>query len=132
MNAIMGRDLPLGMWTMLCLHLILSFIYVTVIAHVIYRLKLMSGILTGLAVGMGLYVINYAIFHSLPIQMQSPEERALFVHITFSLLASAGYKGASVPQPYRGDRTEVLDQTHRMIHDDNPSDPEPVTAAADR
>lgn len=132
MNAIMGRDLPLGLWTMLILHLALSFIYVTVIAHVIYRLKLMSGILAGLAVGMGLYAVNYVIFHGLSSQMQSPEARALFVHFTFSLLASAGYKGAAVPRPFRGNRTEVLEQTHRLVQNDNPFDPEPIIAAADR
>jgi hypothetical protein len=132
MNAIMGRDLPLGMWTLLVLHLILSFIYVAVIAHVIYRLKLMSGIMVGLVVGMGLYAVNYVIFHSLSVQMQSPEERALFVHVTFSLLASAGYKGAAVPRPFRGDHDEVLAQTHQLIHGENTFDPEPIAAAADR
>jgi hypothetical protein len=132
MNAIMGRDLPVSMFTLVCLHLLLSFVYTAAIAHVIYRLRLVSGILAGLATGMGLYAINYVIFHSMPIQMQSPEGRALFVHFTFSLLASAAYKGASVPRPLRGGRDEVLEQTHRIITHDNSFDPEPVMAAADR
>jgi len=60
------------------------------------------------------------------------EGRALFVHFTFSLLASAGYKGAAVPRPLRGNRADLLTQTHRLLHDDNPFDPEPIVAAADR
>lgn len=132
MNAIMGRDLPLGMLPLVCLHFLLSFLYVTVIAHVIYRFRVMSGIIVGLGAGMGLYAVNYVVFHALPIQMQSPEGRAFFVHVTFSLLASAAYKGAAVPQPFRGNREEVLEKTHQSLTDEDPNDPEPVLAAADR
>ncbi|MEI9895221.1 MAG: hypothetical protein WDN28_15355 [Chthoniobacter sp.] len=132
MNAIMGAILPVGMFTLLVLHFALSFLYVAVIAHVIYRLRPMSGILVGVCTGLALYGVNFIVFHPLATQMQSPEGRALFVHITFSLLASAAYKGGSVPRPFRGSRDEVLDQTHRLITEENPADPEPVTAAADR
>jgi len=132
MNAIMGRDLPVGMFALVTLHFLLSFIYVTVIAHAIYRLRVMSGIIVGVLTGWVLYGINFAIFHSLATQMQSPEGRALFVHFTFSLFASAAYKGASVPKPLRGGKTEVLNQTQAAVPQENPDDPEPVSKAADR
>lgn len=129
MNAIMGRDLPIGFLPLILLHFLLSFLYVTVIAQCIYRLKLVSGVAAGVLVSMGLYAINYAVFHSLPVQMQSPEGRAFFVHVTFALFASAAYKGASVPRPLRGDQRAVLEQTHRLISSVNPYDPEPVLVA---
>lgn len=127
MNATMGRDLPLGIFTLLFLHLLTSFIYVAVIAHVIYRLRVVPGIMAGVATCMALYALNYAVFQALPIQMQSPEQRALFVHFTFGLLASGIYKGASVPRPFRGGRAEVSAATHQTIPDEivAAEDPEP-------
>jgi hypothetical protein len=63
--------------------------------------------------------------------MQSPEARAFYVHVSFSLLFSAAYKAISVPKPFRGDREEVSDQTHKVLHGTNIFDPEP-TPVADR
>ena len=127
MNAIMGRDLPLGFFTLLFLHLITSFIYVAVIAHVIYRLRVVPGIIAGVATAMALYVLNYAIFYALPVQMQSPEQRAFLVHFTFGLLSSAIYKGASVPRPFRGGRGDVEAATQQAIPEETvpAGDPEP-------
>jgi hypothetical protein len=127
MNAIMGRDLPLGFFPLLFLHLVTSFIYVAVIAHVIYRLRVFPGIMAGLATAMALYALNYAVFYALPIQMQSPEQRAFFVHFTFGLLASGIYKGASVPRPFRGGRDAVEAATHQTIPEQEvpAGDPEP-------
>jgi hypothetical protein len=131
MNAAMGRDLPLGFFTLLGLHLLISYVYVVVIAHVIYRLGLVAGLITGVATGMGLYALNYAFFHGLATQMQSPETRAFLVHLSFSLLASAIYKGASVPRPFRGGEAEVAADTHAVVAEESieSSDPEPVPAA---
>lgn len=124
MNAVMGRDLPWGFFTLLGLHFLVAYVYVAVIAHVIYRLRLVAALLAGLATGLALYTVNYAFFHGLPVQMQSPEFRAIFVHVTFSLLAAAGYKAASVPRPIRGSRDQVNATTPRRSST-SARDPEP-------
>jgi hypothetical protein len=127
MNAIMGRDLPLGFVTLLVLHLVTAFIYTAIIAHVIYRLRLLAALATGVVVALLLYGVNYAIFHALPVHMQSPEGRAFLVHVAFGLMASAIYKGASVPSPLRGGRDQVFAATHSDPANDFASnlDPEP-------
>jgi hypothetical protein len=129
MNAIMGRDIPAGMVTLLFFHLLIAFLYAAVIAHVIYRLRLIAALFAGLATGLALYAVNAAIFHSLPLQMQSPEGRALFVHISFSLLAAAGYKAMSVPRPFRGETREVEARTTESIKDPATEEPQPQPVA---
>lgn len=89
----MGRDLPVGFFTLLIAHFALSFLYAAVIGTAIYRLRLVPALVAGSAVAMLLYGLNYAIFHGLAIQMQSPETRTILVHAAFGLLASATYKG---------------------------------------
>ena len=131
MNAIMGRDLPIALLALFVLHFLFALVYGAIIASVIYRMRLVLGLLFGVATGLGLYAVNYAIFHFLATQMQSPEERAFYVHVSFSLIFSAAYKALSVPKPFRGDREEVSDQTHKVLHDTNVYDPEP-TPVADR
>jgi hypothetical protein len=101
MNAIMGRDVRLGIFTIALSHFAVAFVYATVIAAVIYRLRVLSGIAVGVAVSLGLYLINYALFRGVNSNMQSPEFRALLVHVVFGLIASGVYKGASVPKPIR-------------------------------
>jgi hypothetical protein len=127
MNAIMGRDLPLGFFTLLVLHLVMSFIYAAVIAHAIYRLRMVMALATGVAVGVLLYGVNYAVFHGLALQMQSPEMRAFLVHVAFGLVASAIYKGASVPPPFRGGPEQVAAATHAQVAVElvSHTDPEP-------
>jgi hypothetical protein len=131
MNAIMGRDLPIGMVPLFVLHFVFAFVYAAVIASVIYRMRLILGLLAGVATGLALYVVNFAAFHFLSTQMQSPEVRAFYVHLSFSLICSAAYKALSVPRPFRGDRREVSDKTHQALRNTNVYDPEP-TPVADR
>lgn len=128
MNAVMGRDLPIGMFGLLVGHFVVSLLYSGVIAVAIYRLRLGSAIVIGVGVALALYAANYVIFHAIPIHMQSPEGRAVFVHITFGLFASAAYKGMSVPAPFRGGREEVLEQTRELGEEDHIEDPEPTPA----
>jgi hypothetical protein len=131
MNAIMGRDLPIGMVALFVLHFLFAFVYGAIIASLIYHMRLILAMLTGVGTGLALYAVNFAVFHFLPTQMQSPEARAFYVHLSFSLIFTAAYKALSVPRPYRGNRDEVSDQTHRTLHDTNIFDPEP-TPVADR
>jgi hypothetical protein len=131
MNAAMGRDLPLGFFTLLTLHFIISYIYTVAVAHVVYRLGILSGLLGGLATGAVLYGFNYAVFHGLATQMQSPEMRVILVHFTFSLFAAAIYKGASVPRPFRGAEGLVEEATAHSIpvEERQQGDPEPHPVA---
>jgi hypothetical protein len=101
MNAIMGRDVQLGFFTIALAHFTVALIYSAVIAAAIYRLRVLSGICVGIAVSLGLYAVNYVLFRGTNSTMPSPEFRALLVHIVFGLLASGVYKGASVPKPLR-------------------------------
>jgi hypothetical protein len=133
MNIVMGRDLPLGFFTLLLLHMALAYAYAWVIAFATYRLRIITAILAGVGAGMGLYVLNYAFFHGLSVQMQSPEFRAFLVHFSFSLFATVIYKGASVPRPFRGDRSEVRAATRRSIQATRgESDPEPELEFSER
>jgi hypothetical protein len=129
MNAIMGRDLPIGMVALFILHFLFAFVYGAIIASLIYRMRLILAILTGVGVGLALYAVNYSVFHFFTAQMQSPEARAFYVHLSFSLIFSAAYKALSVPKPFRGNRDEVSDQTHKTLHDTNIFDPEPMPVA---
>lgn len=126
MNAIMGRDLPMNFWALLLFHFLVSFVNVVVIAHVIYRLRVLPGLLAGVAVGMVLYAINFAVFRGLSVQMQSPEFRAFYAHFAFSLFASAVYLGASVPKPFRGSQRTVQSTATDAAPAD---DPEPIPTA---
>ena len=101
MNAIMGRDVPLGFMTIAFAHFGVALVYSAIIAAVIYRLRLLSGIAVGVGVALGLYAVNYVLFRGTTSNMQSPEFRAFLVHIVFGLLASGVYQGASVPKPIR-------------------------------
>jgi hypothetical protein len=129
MNAIMGRDLPIAMLLLFVLHFLFAFVYGGIIAAIIYRLRLVLSLMAGLGTGLALYAVNFAIFHFLTIQMQSPEARAFYVHVTFGLLVSAAYKALSVPKPFRGDEREVEEKTHRVLLATNGFDPEPMPAA---
>ncbi len=131
MNAIMGRDLPIGFAALLILHFALSFVYTAIIALVIYRLRTGAAIPAGVGAALGLYALNYASFYGLGVQMQSPEFRAIFVHVTFGLFASVVYKAASVPRPIRGGDREVEAITEEMHVRDfaREGDPEPELVA---
>ncbi|HEX8313202.1 MAG TPA: hypothetical protein VF614_17890, partial [Chthoniobacteraceae bacterium] len=65
MNVIMGRDVSLP-WLVLALgHFAVALLYVFIIANVIYRFRVIMGIVVGLGVTLALYAVNYAIFRGL-------------------------------------------------------------------
>lgn len=130
MNAAMGRDLPLSFFALLLIHMAIAYVYVFVIASVVYRLQVLMALFAGLGVGAILYLVNFASFHGLSIHMQSPEFRAILVHIVFALFASLVYKAASVPQPFRGGDREVANATQMWLHGERHiDDPEPTPIA---
>ena len=99
MNAVMGRDFAAGFWTLLFWHFALSFLYTLVIGVVIYRLHTAPGVVAGVGVGVVLYGLNYLIYASSGMTIQSPEFRPAFVHLMFALFASLLYKAMSIPRP---------------------------------
>ena len=99
LNAIMGRDIPLGLGMLILGHFCLSLVYTFIIASAIYRLRIAAAIIVGMLVTMGLYALNFAIFHALGGTMQSPEFRVFLVHFVFGLFASLLYKALAVPRP---------------------------------
>lgn len=129
MNAAMGRDLPWGFFPLLVLHFALAYAYSAALAFTVYRLRLGAAIFAGPAVGLALFAINHVIFNSLGIVMQSPEFRALLVHLSFGLFAAVAYKGASVRPPLIGNETEVRSATHKMLVAARKEDPEPLPAS---
>jgi hypothetical protein len=107
MNVIMGRDVKLPFAGLALGHFTVALLYIAVIAHVIYRFRVVMGIVAGLGVTLALYAVNFAIFRMSGMEQQSPEFRTFLVHVTFGIMASAIYKALSVPKPLRGAAEQV-------------------------
>lgn len=101
MNAVMGRDVRMGLGGLIVAHFALALIYTGVIGSLVYRLRLWGAIAVGAAAGIGLYFVNMVIFRALQTGQQSPELRPILVHIVFGVLSAALYKAFSVPRPIR-------------------------------
>ena len=99
MNAIIGRDIPMNYLLLALGHFLLSLVYVFIIAQVIYRFRIVSGIAVGIAVCIALYGLNFVVFRGLGLTQHSPESKVFFVHLVFGAVASALYKAFSVPRP---------------------------------
>src|SRR6478735_6072353 len=99
MNAIMGRDLPFGMFTLVALHFLLAVVYTFIMAAAIYRFRTPMAVPLGILVGMGLYAVNFVVYRASGLHQQSPEFRPVMVHLMFALFASLIYKATSVPKP---------------------------------
>src|SRR5688572_27517766 len=101
MNAIMGRDLPFGMFTLVGLHFLLAVVYTFIIAAGIYRFRTPMAVPLGVLVGIVLYGVNYVVYSASGITQKSPEFRPIMVHLMFALFASLIYKAMSVPKPLK-------------------------------
>lgn len=99
MNAVMGRDLPFGMFTLVALHFLLAVVYTFIIAVAIYRFRTPMAVPLGILVGMALYGVNFVVYSASGILQKSPEFRPIMVHLMFALFASLIYKAMSVPKP---------------------------------
>ena len=99
MNGIMGRDVPGGMFLLTASHFALSWVYMFVIGSAIYRYRPPVAVPLGILVTMGLYALNLLVFRMGGMTMQSPEARAVLVHLMFGLFGSLFYKALSVPKP---------------------------------
>lgn len=99
MNAVMGRDIPMSFPLLLVCHFGLSWLYMAIIAAVIYRFKTVIAVPVGIAIALALYGANYLLFSAFGVTMQSPEFRPFMVHFMFGLFGSLLYKAMSVPKP---------------------------------
>ena len=98
-TGVMGRAMPWP-WSLIILaHFGLSLGYMAIVAHIIYRFRVVSGIIVGLLVSVGLYAVNYAVLGGW--SDHRDDGRALAAHIVFGLFASAIYKAISIPRPQR-------------------------------
>ncbi len=101
MNAIMGRDLPFGMFTLIALHFLLAIVYTFIIAAAIYRFRTPFAVPAGVGVGLALYAVNFVVYRASGLLQKSPEFRPVMVHLMFALFASLLYKAMSVPKPLK-------------------------------
>lgn len=106
MNMVMGRDLPLGeggswgrLWMLAFGHFGVALVYMFIIAAVTHRLITPLAVPLGVLTGIALYGGNFVLFHALGFTMQSPESVTIFVHLVFSLTATLIFKAMSVPVP---------------------------------
>ncbi|HEV7866345.1 MAG TPA: hypothetical protein VGO90_01585 [Chthoniobacteraceae bacterium] len=99
MNSVMGRVVKWNFIALIVGHFAVALIYMGVIASAIYRFRVVTAIIVGVAVGFGLYGLNYVLFNTLGLQEQSPESRTIMTHVAFSLFSSVLYKAISVPRP---------------------------------
>jgi hypothetical protein len=102
MNVIMGRDVKLPFAALALGHFAVALVYMAVVAQIIYRFRVVMGIVAGLGVTLALYAVNFVVFRMSGMEQQSPEFRTFLVHVTFGIMASAIYKALSVPKPLRG------------------------------
>lgn len=80
-------------------HFGLAVVYMMVIANVIYRMRVISAIASGVGLSILLYALNYIVFTGLGMATERGDVRALSAHLVLGLLGSALYKAISVPPP---------------------------------
>jgi hypothetical protein len=98
MNMVMGRELQIPFLGLLVGHFAMSLLYTFIIAVCIYRFPASVGVPLGVAVGIGLYLVNTVIFQTIGFEMPNKEFVTFFVHVVFSLFASLLYKAFSIPK----------------------------------
>ena len=93
-NGVLGRAEPWPMPLVTIAHFSLCLVYMVILAHAIYRLNIWMAAFAGVAVGLVLYGVNYALFAT----HNAGDGRALSAHIVFGLFGSVLYKALSVPR----------------------------------
>lgn len=93
MGRVMPDDLMMPILTSKTLHLALSLLYGTVIALVVAKIPRLWAVLTGVAVGFGLYVLNLAVVGAAFPQIRGDEPVVAFAHLFFGGIAGGAYRG---------------------------------------
>jgi hypothetical protein len=96
----MARVLTDSFMFNLVAHLILAFVYGTIISLFIYRPPTPLGILLGTALAFPLYLVNHAVF-VLGARDDSNEVHVALAHLLFCLYFSVAYRALAIPKPLR-------------------------------
>jgi hypothetical protein len=97
MDAVMGRRVPLSFFERLIVHYGIAFIYTVLLSWVVYRFRPLPGILLGVLFGVTiLYGLNYFVFREVFRVGGSTEPNVFLIHLVFSSIASAMYKGMAI------------------------------------
>jgi hypothetical protein len=95
--VVMGRDVLeiaqsslLGIWA---LHLVIAVMYGLIISALVAGLTQFRAVLTGGAIGLGLYAINFAIVNWFLSAYRGNELSVAFTHVVFGLIAAGAYRG---------------------------------------
>ncbi len=80
----------------------MSLVYVSILAPIVTRLRGLWAVALGAVIGLGLYGLNYVVFHWLLDVGQTGSELPVIVtHVTFGALAAAAYKGMASRRNFR-------------------------------
>lgn len=99
--TMMGRDLkpaglvnPVRSIITVLAHAGAAVAYAVVIALLAGRLRGLWAVALGALVGLGLYAVNYCVFHFLPaVDWTGSELPVVVTHVVFSMFAAGAYKG---------------------------------------
>ena len=105
--TLMGRDLkapglvdPVASLVTVLALLLVSIAYGLVIGAIVSRVRALWGVVTGALIGLGLYLLNFAVFHIfLGVNWSDGEWSVIVTHLVFGLVAAGAYKGLA---PSRG------------------------------
>ena len=97
--VIMGRAVPpqvgIAWFEAAVLHLAVCSVYAFVVAALVNAFRPDRALLTGALVGLGLYLLNFALFRFLAPAMTGFEWPVALAHVVFGLLTTAIYRGLS-------------------------------------
>ena len=95
--TVFGRYVHLGAGTCLLLHYLVTLLYTFIVGGLAYRCKLAGAFLAGPFIGLGLFFLNFVAFSAMG--FRTDEMGGLIIlHIIFGMIATACYKGFSVPR----------------------------------
>jgi hypothetical protein len=96
-EVVMGRAIPAGLsmpLPVLCfVHLAIAEIYGMIIGLFLTRVTQAKAVLTGGALGLALYVINFGFVSLVAPAWRGNELGVLFTHVVFGLIAGGSYRG---------------------------------------
>jgi hypothetical protein len=104
-GAVMGRAVSVnGTFQSagkVALHLLVSVVYAVIIGEVVKGLRGGWGVVAGAGLGLVLYIGNAALVSLLAPRLTGMEERVIFTHVVFGVMAAALYKGMTRTRPER-------------------------------
>ena len=103
--SILGRVVPeswnLGLAGAALIHLAVSLVYGIIISWVVSGIHEMRAVLTGGAIGLGLYLVNLGVISFSAPALRGNEVSVIFTHVVFGLIAGGAYRGLLRRRPAR-------------------------------